>query len=249
MGKNIKSKLFVVMIAFGVNIKATAQGLSGLNEGMEYFLYGSIGFIIIAFSFAIYFLRLKIKYQRDTGRLLIQPGFNKWWKGAFYITAITVIVFTFGFQFFRTDPAAINPGAKEENFKKNSDQAIDENTITLSDAKGIAEGKKIFIGTCFACHGTNGEGNAVGPNLTDTYWLHGGSIKDVFKTITNGVPDKGMQPWGKTYSPTEIRNLSSFILSLQGTNPANAKAPQGNLYEPGKIADHAALKNSLRASK
>ena len=54
---------------------------------------------------------------------------------------------------------------KLETLKKNSKEIIDEKKVTLADAKGIAEGKKIFMGTCFPCHGANGEGNAVGPNL------------------------------------------------------------------------------------
>jgi cytochrome c oxidase cbb3-type subunit 3 len=134
-----------------------------------------------------------------------------------------------------------------ENFKRNSKEAFDEKTLTLADAKGIAQGRKIFAGTCFPCHGAVGEGNAVGPNLTDTYWLHGGSLGDVFKTISNGVPDKGMQAWGKTFSPAEVRNITSYVLSLQGTNPPNAKAPQGNLYEPNKAPDSpVAKKDSIQ---
>ena len=67
----------------------------------------------------------------------------------------------------------------------------------------------------------------VGPNLTDEYWLHGGGIKDVFKVIKNGVPDKGMIAWGSQLTPTQISNTANYILSLKGTNPPNAKAPQG----------------------
>ena len=176
-----------------------------------------------------------------------------WWKWGFYITVIAAIIYLFRFHVINTGPTPLQEYEKEmaaaeaklENFKKTSKDAFDEKTVTLADAKGIAEGKKIFSGTCFPCHGTNAEGNAVGPNLTDKYWLHGGALGDVFKTITNGVPDKGMQAWGKTYSAVDIKNLSSYILSLQGTNPPNAKAPQGNLYEPGKTA----VKDSLVVKK
>jgi len=172
-----------------------------------------------------------------------------WWKWGFYFTVVVAVIYMFRFHVIKTGPTPLEEydnemkiaAAKMENFRKNSKEAFDDKTVTLADATGIAAGKKIYTGTCFPCHGANGEGNAVGPNLTDKYWLHGGSIGNVFKTINLGVPDKGMQAWGKTFSPTDIRNLASFVLSLQGTNPANAKAPQGNLFEVGKTSDSSAV--------
>jgi cytochrome c oxidase cbb3-type subunit 3 len=181
-----------------------------------------------------------------------------WWKWGFYFTVIVGIIYLFRFHIVNSGPTPLQEYDKEmaaaetslENFKKNSKDAFDEKTVTLADTKGIAEGKKIFTGTCFPCHGASGEGNAVGPNLTDKYWLHGGSIGEVFKTITNGVPDKGMQAWGKTFSPVDVRNIASYVLSLQGSNPPNAKAPQGNLYETKKTTDSIVVKkDSILTSK
>lgn len=180
-----------------------------------------------------------------------------WWKWGFYFTVVVAVIYLFRFHVVKTGPTPLDEyesemkiaATKMEKFRKNSKEAFDETTVTLADASGIAAGKKIFTGTCFPCHGANGEGNAVGPNLTDKYWLHGGSIGNVFKTITNGVPDKGMQAWGKTFSPTDIRNLASFVLSLQGTKPANPKPPQGNLYEPGKVSDSTVVKKDSLQTK
>ena len=180
-----------------------------------------------------------------------------WWKWGFYFTIIVAVIYLFRFHVTKTGPTPLEEydnemkiaSAKMENFRKNSKEAFDETTVTLADANGIAAGKKIFTGTCLPCHGANGEGNAVGPNLTDKYWLHGGSLREVFHTVTNGVPDKGMQAWGKTFSPADIKNLASFVLSLQGTNPANAKAPQGNLYEPVKASDSTSVKKDSLQSK
>ncbi len=83
---------------------------------------------------------------------------------------------------------------------------------------------------CAACHGKAGEG-VVGPNLTDDYWLHGGSIKDVFKTIKYGWPEKGMRSWKDDLSPMQMAQVSSYIKSIHGTNPPNAKPQQGELYK------------------
>lgn len=109
---------------------------------------------------------------------------------------------------------------------------VDEKTVTLlTDEASLAEGKDVYLANCIACHGNNGEGNAVGPNLTDKYWLHGGSIQNVFSTIKYGVQEKGMQSWQAQLRPVVMQKVASYILSLQGTNPPNAKEPQGDLYE------------------
>jgi cytochrome c oxidase cbb3-type subunit 3 len=180
-----------------------------------------------------------------------------WWKWGFYFTIGVAVLYMFRFHVWKTGPTPEEEYNKEmavaeaklEKFRKSDAESIDEKTVTLADAAGIAAGKKIFTGTCFPCHGANGEGNAVGPNLTDKYWLHGGSLGNIFKTITTGVPDKGMQAWEKTYSPADIKNLASFVLSLQGTNPPNAKAPQGNLYTGAAATDSRIVKKDSAQSK
>ncbi|KAA3624060.1 MAG: acyl carrier protein [Bacteroidetes bacterium] len=112
---------------------------------------------------------------------------------------------------------------------------IDENNVVLlTDAASLARGKEIFEANCAACHGTKG-GGAVGPNHTDNYWIHGGSIQDVFKTIKYGVQEKGMISWQNQLRPEDIQKVASYVLSLQGTNPPNAKAPEGEFYNPSAV--------------
>lgn len=110
----------------------------------------------------------------------------------------------------------------------NAASAVNENNVVFSkDAAVLQSGAALFANRCTPCHGEHAEG-LVGPNLTDEYWLHGGQIKDVFKTIKYGVPEKGMIAWEKSLSAQQISDLSNYVLSLQGTKPAGAKAPQGN---------------------
>jgi cytochrome c oxidase cbb3-type subunit 3 len=109
----------------------------------------------------------------------------------------------------------------------NAANQINENNVTLSTDKAqLADATVLFKNACMPCHGEHAQG-IVGPNLTDEYWLHGGTIKDVFKTIKYGVPDKGMIAWEKTMRPKQMAAMANYILSLQGSNPAGAKAPQG----------------------
>ncbi|MCX6161927.1 MAG: cytochrome c class I, partial [Ignavibacteriae bacterium] len=73
-------------------------------------------------------------------------------------------------------------------------------------------------------------GGTVGPNLTDQYWINGGGIRNVFSTISNGVPAKGMITWKTQLNPKQIQLVGSYVLSLQGTNPPNGKPPEGNIW-------------------
>ena len=99
------------------------------------------------------------------------------------------------------------------------------------DRRGVRQQRSEPVGR----HVAAGQG-AIGPNLTDAYWIHGGDVKDIFKTIKYGVIEKGMTPWQDQLKPNEMQAVSSYILSLQGTNPEGAKEPQGELYEPGSAA-------------
>ena len=92
------------------------------------------------------------------------------------------------------------------------------------------------MANCIACHGKDGEGT-IGPNLVDDYWLHKGGIKDIFKTIKYGYPEKGMKSWQQDLPAKSINEVASYIKSLRGTNPPNAKEKQGDLYTEENLND------------
>ena len=160
-----------------------------------------------------------------------------WWKWGFYFTIIVAVIYIFNYHVFGTGKnpeqeyaAEMAEGKRiEELYKARTKDLVDENNITLADADGIAAGKALFAQSCVACHLADG-GGSIGPNLTDEYWIHGGGLNDIYKTIKIGYPDKGMQSWQTMYSPAQMRNLTGYVKSLQGTKPANPKAPQGDLY-------------------
>ena len=175
-----------------------------------------------------------------------------WWKYGFYITVVIAVIYIFYFHVLEIglDPtqeyaAEMEEGKRQEElYKSKTKDLIDENNITMADAAGIADAKALYISTCVPCHGGKGEGG-VGPNLTDEYWIHGGSMNDIYKTIKLGYPEKGMQSWQAMFTPIQIQNLASFVKSLKGTNPPNGKAPQGDKYTeeskaPAATADSSA---------
>ncbi len=161
-----------------------------------------------------------------------------WWKYGFYVTIVVSIVYMYRFHvshdgLSQQEEYAVEMQQGEEEkaaYLAQSANNVDETSVTqLTDATTLSEGHELFVKTCAACHVADGGGN-VGPNLTDEYWLHGGGIKDIFKSIKYGWQDKGMKSWKDDYSPKQIQALASFVKSLKGTHPAVPKAPQGDLY-------------------
>jgi cytochrome c oxidase cbb3-type subunit III len=164
-----------------------------------------------------------------------------WWKYMFYLSIVFAVVYLLAYHVFDTLPLQEEEYQNELAVASEEAEArkllavneLDENSVEVTTVESeLANGKDIFEKSCAVCHAADG-GGGVGPNLTDVYWLHGGSINDVFKTIKYGVPQKGMIAWQATLKPTDIRDVASYILTMQGTTPASPKEPQGDPYEPG----------------
>lgn len=100
----------------------------------------------------------------------------------------------------------------------------------LTDVASLASGETIFMTNCATCHGKLGEGG-IGPNFTDDYFIHGNTIGNMVTIINNGVPAKGMISWRAILKDRQIQEVASYIQTLVGTNPPNAKAPQGEKVE------------------
>jgi cytochrome c oxidase cbb3-type subunit 3 len=168
-----------------------------------------------------------------------------WWKWLFYGTIAWAFVYFIVFHVTDSLPLSEDEYKHElaladEAIKKyqaaQPQAAIDENSLIYTqDAAAIDKGKSVFINNnCGGCHRNDGGGNTIGPNLADEYWLHGGQAKEIFLTIKNGVVEKGMPAWGKSMSPQDVRDVTFFVLSLQGTNPPDAKQPQGEIFKQVK---------------
>jgi cytochrome c oxidase cbb3-type subunit III len=174
-----------------------------------------------------------------------------WWKYGFYITIGVAVVYLLNFHVFGFGKNPIQEYNAEmekakiqmEIYNENNKNKIDENNVPMADAAGLAKAKDIFEAKCYVCHGKLGEGG-VGPNLTDNYWLHGGTLNEIYQSITHGYADKGMPEWSTFYTPLEISYLASYVKTLHGTNPPNAKAPQGVLFVDS--ANVAPVKDSLK---
>ncbi|TRW27290.1 c-type cytochrome [Flavobacterium zepuense] len=161
-----------------------------------------------------------------------------WWVNLFYACIVFALIYLIRFHIFegKDQKAEFETEMAEaklavEEYKKTAKDLIDANTVTLlTDAADLAQGKEIFQSNCVACHRPDA-GGAIGPNLTDEYWLLGGGIKNVFHTVTEGGRDgKGMVAWKGTLKPSEIQLVASYVLSLKGSNPKDPKEPQGDIW-------------------
>jgi cytochrome c oxidase cbb3-type subunit 3 len=165
-----------------------------------------------------------------------------WWKWLFYATIVWSVVYLVAYHVTDSLPLSIQEyenqlveaDVEKQKFLASQPAAvIDENALVYSaDAAILEKGKSVFTTNCISCHKADGGGNAIGPNLTDAYWLHGGSVKEIFHTVKNGFVEKGMPAWGKSMSPQDVRDVTFYVMSLQGTNPPDARAPQGDMVKP-----------------
>lgn len=171
-----------------------------------------------------------------------------WWLWGFYLTIGMAFIYFISYHVgsdwssqgeYETElaEAAVIKG---KYLEKMGNLVNEENVTLLADNSSLASGKEIYTTNCALCHGQSGEG-VVGPNLTDAYWIHGGSINDVFSTIKYGVEVKGMRAWEEMLKPKEMQEVASYIMSLQGSNPPAAKAPEGELYTPAAATDSTAM--------
>lgn len=161
-----------------------------------------------------------------------------WWLYSFYVS----IVFAAGYMVYYHVLDGENQAAEfeqemlaakiaVEEYKKNAPDLVDaESVVMLTDAGDLEQGAALYQTNCMACHAGDG-GGGIGPNLVDDHWILGGGIKEIFHTISEGGrAGKGMVAWKSILKPTEIQQISSYILSLQGSTPANPKEAEGDLW-------------------
>jgi len=159
-----------------------------------------------------------------------------WWKWLFYITIIFAVVYLVNLFIFKSDYLVQEKEFENEmaeaqmSLPENTKQSEEFQIVLLDDEASLASGAETWAKICAVCHLPDG-GGLVGPNMTDNYWIHGNTLEDQFNVVTNGVIEKGMIPYKDQLSPQKRLEVLSYInVKLQGTTPANPKAPEGKEY-------------------
>jgi cytochrome c oxidase cbb3-type subunit 3 len=227
----------IVLIQILSKIKSTLNVLSGIEEKEENLLSSVLN---INLAEAVPVEReheIMFDHEYDGIREL-DNNLPLWWKYGFYITILFSAIYLVRYHILASAPLQdeeykmeMEVAQKEvDEFIKKYSNVDENNIVALTDPVKINEGKELYVANCAACHGRSGEGS-VGPNLTDPYWLHGGSLKDIYRSIRYGWVEKGMKAWKDDLSQMQILQITSFIKTIQNTNPPNAKEPQGELYK------------------
>lgn len=163
-----------------------------------------------------------------------------WWVNLFFLSILWAgfYVVALGMGWINGYQDDLRAGQSEVQAMKTAHEAskpkviINDATLTaaIADAAQVKAGAKVFGASCASCHGAAGEG-MIGPNLTDKFWLYGGKPIDQFNIIAKGIEGK-MPAWESILQVEERVALVAFIASIKGTNPPNAKEPQGDEFKP-----------------
>src|SRR5579883_1291568 len=159
-----------------------------------------------------------------------------WWQWTLYGAVIFALVYWYGRRLDAvpaqqaTYEAEVRAQrAAEADKARASGQLSNEMLATLArDPATLSQGKAVFGTTCAPCHRLDAGGN-IGPNLTDRYWLHGNKPVDIYHSVRDGVPSKGMPTWGPQLGDERIQNVVAYVLSIKNTNVPGGKPPQGEL--------------------
>lgn len=155
-----------------------------------------------------------------------------WWLGILYGTTLFGIGYWFAHHEYGMAETQNAVYARHEAAVAEAKKNVDTSGLAKleGDTVAAASGAETFKTSCVPCHGVNAEGT-IGPNLTDDFWIHGGTAADVHRLITDGVAAKGMPAWGAILGAKKVEELTAYVLSLRGKN-AKGKAPQGDAYTP-----------------
>ncbi len=151
-----------------------------------------------------------------------------WWLWSLFAAVAFSVGYWFYYEEFKAAPGlmqAYHMRSAEEAEKRGVDPTNEE-LLALVGTSNAKIGQDAFINTCAACHEKEGHGK-IGPNLTDDAWLHGSTPVEIFRTIRDGVPAKGMPAWGASLGRLGVVQVTAFVLSLRNTNVPGGKAPEG----------------------
>lgn len=163
----------------------------------------------------------------------------RWWLWSLYLAIVFaagywLVFHTFGRQTLASTEYAqvkLQRLAREAEALKSAGEVNADLLVKLSkEPSTVAEGAELYEQNCTVCHDQGGRGK-VGPNLTDAYWLHGAKPMDVYAVVKDGFLAKQMPAWGTKLGERRVRSVVGYVLSIQNTQAAGGKAPEGKLVE------------------
>lgn len=160
----------------------------------------------------------------------------RWWVWIFWATIVFSVLYVFDVTGRLAGPGRVQEYEREmaaaaERWPAPSGPVDAASLAAMAaDPATVAAGAQVFATNCVACHRADG-GGLIGPNLTDDFWIHGGSLPEIHQVVSDGVLDKGMPPWSKVLSPAQVNAVVAYVHSLYGTTPPQPKAAEGTRVE------------------
>ena len=159
----------------------------------------------------------------------------KWWVQLFLICIVFAVVYPPLVHMFNLLPKDYLARDIAQAALVAEQREVELVASGFYDKDPVAAGKKYFGTFCISCHGSFGEGG-IGPNLTDSYWIHGPAEANITATILNGVSAKGMPTWGPILGERKIKMIAAYVMTLWNTPPPIAgKKSEGERYDMAVI--------------
>lgn len=146
-----------------------------------------------------------------------------WWLYTLYITIVFWVGYWAYYEWIRVGPSGtevVDAAMAKIATERLSAAKLDDTSLWAMSRNPafITAGKATFDANCAACHlvslrGKSESAVAIGPDLTDTEWLHGGRPTEVHDLVTKGVLVKGMPAWGPVLGARKITEVTAYILS------------------------------------
>jgi cytochrome c oxidase cbb3-type subunit III len=191
----------------------------------------------------------------------------RWWLWTFYGTIVFALGYTIAYPAWPmissattgllgyssradVDVMLAEAGAAQASYVARI-EAMDVSEILLDEKLerfARAGGKSAFKIYCSQCHGTGAEGAPGYPNLNDDEWIWGGTIEEIYASISHGIrspadPDTHyniMPNFGtEDLLPLEqIRSVARQVASFSGID-GGADSPEGaTVYQDNCAACH-----------
>ncbi len=162
-----------------------------------------------------------------------------WWLYTLYGTIAFSIVFWFVHMIARVIPedgAQVDAAmARVAAAKLASSIDVTDDSLFWAMSNNpvfVAGGQQTFTSLCVPCHLASLKGKAenpgaVGPSLADQAWIHGGTPKEIYATVSRGILAKGMPAWEPVLGQKKTAEVVAYVLSHhQKGEPITIEVPK-----------------------
>lgn len=190
----------------------------------------------------------------------------RWWLWTFYGTIVFAIAYTIAFPAWPLISSATSGilGYSSRANLAQQMQAVAQSKAAFVDRIQSASldqivsdpelarfaqagGRSAFKVYCSQCHGAGAEGARGYPNLNDDEWIWGGTVDQIYTTITHGVRSETDPDTHYNIMPTfgdgilsrdEIVTVSKYVASLSGVEGGEATDEGRQLFADNCAACH-----------